>query len=84
MDYFIIKYAKMRQQEIQQEFEAIHRARMSRPEGVNRQHGEVAFAMHAKAARDEMKDLAREFQELTTKTPVDTPNIDKLKIHLQR
>ena len=45
---------------------------------------EVAFAMHAKAARDEMKDLGREFQELTTKTSVDTPIIDKLKIHLQR
>jgi 2-dehydropantoate 2-reductase len=45
---------------------------------------EVAFAMHAKSARDEMKDLAREFQELTTKTSVDTPNIDKLEIHLQR
>jgi len=45
---------------------------------------EVAFAMHAKAARDEMKDLAREFQELTTKTSMDTTNIDKLKIYLQR
>ena len=41
MDYFIIKYSKMRQQEIQQEFEAIHRARMSRPKGVNRRHGEA-------------------------------------------
>ena len=41
MNYFIIEYAKMRQQEIQQEFEAIHRARMSRPEGLNRQHGEA-------------------------------------------
>lgn len=41
MDYFIIKYSKMRQQEIQQEFEAIHRARMSRPKGVNSRHGEA-------------------------------------------
>ena len=40
---------------------------------------EVAFAMHAKAARDEMKDLAREFQELIAKTSVDTPNIDTLR-----
>jgi len=40
MNYFIFEYAKMRQQEIQQEFEAIHRARMSRPKGVNWQHGE--------------------------------------------
>ena len=40
---------------------------------------EVAFAMHAKAARDEMEDLAREFQELIGKTSVDTPNIDTLR-----
>ena len=40
---------------------------------------EVAFAMHAKAARDEMEDLAREFQELTGKTSVETPNIDRLR-----
>jgi len=36
---------------------------------------EVAFAMHARAARDEMKALACEFKELITKTSVDTPNI---------
>ena len=40
---------------------------------------EVAFAMHAKSARDEMEDLAREFQELTERTSVDTPNIDTLR-----
>lgn len=40
---------------------------------------EVAFAMHAKAARDEMQDLAREFQELTDRTSVETPNIDALR-----
>lgn len=40
---------------------------------------EVAFAMHAKAARDEMEDLARDFQELTARTSVDTPNIDTLR-----
>ena len=39
MDYFIIKYSKMRQQEIRQEFEVIHKARMSRPEGINRRSG---------------------------------------------
>jgi 2-dehydropantoate 2-reductase len=39
---------------------------------------EVAFAMHAQAARDEMKELAREFQELTARTSVGTPNIDTL------
>jgi 2-dehydropantoate 2-reductase len=40
---------------------------------------EVAYAMHAKAARDEMEDLAREFQKLTATTSVDTPNIDTLR-----
>jgi 2-dehydropantoate 2-reductase len=40
---------------------------------------EVAFAMHARAARDEMEALAQEFQELTAKTSVDTPNIDRLR-----
>ena len=40
---------------------------------------EVAFAMHAKAARDEMEDLARDFQELAARTSVDTPNIDTLR-----
>ena len=39
---------------------------------------EVAFAMHAKAARDEMKALAHEFQELTARTSVDTPNLHTL------
>jgi hypothetical protein len=40
---------------------------------------EVAFAMHARAARDEMGDLAREFKELTGRTSVDTPNIEALR-----
>ena len=40
---------------------------------------EVAFAMHAKAARDEMEALAREFQELAARTSVETPNIDTLR-----
>ena len=39
----------------------------------------VAFAMHARAAHDEMGDLAREFQKLTARTSVDTPNIDALR-----
>ncbi len=33
----------------------------------------VLFGFHAKATRDEMEDLAREFQELTARTSVDTP-----------
>ena len=40
---------------------------------------EVALAMHAKAARGEMENLAREFQVLTARTPIDTPNIDTLR-----
>ena len=40
---------------------------------------EVAFAMHARAARDEMADLAREFKELIARTSVDTPNIEALR-----
>ena len=43
---------------------------------------EVAFTMHAKAARDEMKDLAREFQELAARTSVDTPNTDTLRNYI--
>ena len=39
----------------------------------------IAFAMHAKAARDEMGDLAREFQDLTSETSVETPNLDALR-----
>ncbi len=45
---------------------------------------EVAFALHAKAARDEMEELASEFQELTAKTSIDTPNIDKLRNFIGR
>jgi len=40
---------------------------------------EIAFAMHAEAARDEMEDLAREFQRLTAMSSVETPNIDTLR-----
>ena len=40
---------------------------------------EVAFAMHARAARDEMGDLAREFQSLIAQTSIATPNIDLLR-----
>ena len=40
---------------------------------------EVAFAMHAMAAQDEMRSLANDFQELINKTSVDTPNINMLR-----
>jgi hypothetical protein len=39
---------------------------------------EVAFAMHARAARDEMKDLAREFQELAARTSIETASMNRL------
>lgn len=43
---------------------------------------EIAFAMHARAARDEFQDLAREFDQLVAKTSLDTPNIDNLKSYI--
>lgn len=45
---------------------------------------EVAFAMHAKAAREELRSLAREFQELTARTSVETPNIERLTGYMAR
>jgi 2-dehydropantoate 2-reductase len=40
---------------------------------------EVGFALHARAARDEVRVLADEFQSLIDKTSVETPNIDTLR-----
>ena len=40
---------------------------------------EIAFAMHARAARDEMGELTNEFQSLIQQTSVETPNINLLK-----
>ena len=40
---------------------------------------EIAFAMHARTARDEMAALAHEFHELTASTPVETPCLDALR-----
>ena len=40
---------------------------------------EVAYSMHAKAALDEMRELADEFRSLIEKTSIETPNIDRLK-----
>ena len=41
---------------------------------------EVAFAMHALSARDEMIELAAEFQTLVEQTSISTPNIDSLRV----
>lgn len=45
----------------------------------NTKYGEIGFAMHAKAAADEMRELGIEFKTLIDKTSVKTPNIDKLR-----
>ena len=42
---------------------------------------EIAFSLHARAARDEMKELAAEFRSLIERTSVETPNIDLLEDH---
>jgi 2-dehydropantoate 2-reductase len=43
---------------------------------------EVAFALHAAAARDEMMELTDEFQGLIERTSIETPNIDLLKSYV--
>lgn len=43
---------------------------------------EIAFALHAGAARDEMGELAEEFHSLIDQTSVETPNIDTLRDYL--
>ena len=43
---------------------------------------EVAFALHARAAQDEMRALAGEFLSLIQKTSVKTPNIDTLRDYI--
>ena len=54
-------------------------SRMSVKGLLESRRAEVAFAMHAQAARDEMADLAREFETLIVKTSVDTPYLDTLR-----
>jgi 2-dehydropantoate 2-reductase len=49
---------------------------------LNSKFAEVAFALHAKVARDEMKGLTDEFRSLINKTSVETPNIDKLNKYI--
>lgn len=44
---------------------------------------EVAFARHARAARDEMRELAKEFRSLTEQTSVSTPHIDLLRSYTE-
>jgi 2-dehydropantoate 2-reductase len=45
---------------------------------------EIAFSMHAKAAQDEMKELADEFRSLIEATSVETPNVDQLMDYVDK
>ena len=49
---------------------------------LNSKFAEIAFAMHARSARDEFQDLAHEFEQLAATASVDTPNIDSLKDYI--
>jgi 2-dehydropantoate 2-reductase len=40
---------------------------------------EVAYSLHAKAAQDEMRELAYEFRSLIERASIETPNIDRLE-----
>ena len=43
---------------------------------------EIAFAMHARASKDEMVEIAQEFQGLIERTTVATPSIDALRRYM--
>jgi|LGVF01.1.fsa_nt_gb 2-dehydropantoate 2-reductase len=49
---------------------------------IESRFAEIAFALHARAARDEMEELAEEFQSLIDQTSVETPNINTLRDYL--
>jgi hypothetical protein len=46
---------------------------------LNSRFAEIAYALHARAAADEMKCLADEFEILIDRSGLPTPNIDKLR-----
>lgn len=46
---------------------------------IESKFAEVAFAMHARSARDEMETLVCEFSTLVERTSVETPNLDALR-----
>jgi 2-dehydropantoate 2-reductase len=48
----------------------------------NTKYAEIGFAMHAKAALDEMKELTKEFKILIDKSCVKTPIIDILRSYI--
>jgi 2-dehydropantoate 2-reductase len=43
---------------------------------------EIAFSLHARAAQDEMRELADEFRSLIERTSIETPNIDLLRDYI--
>ncbi len=45
---------------------------------LNSKFAEVAFSMHARSGRDEMRELAKEFRSLIEETNIETPNFDLL------
>ena len=49
---------------------------------VNSQYFEIVIAHHANAARDEMQQLANEFQAPARQTSIDTPAIDQLETYI--
>jgi 2-dehydropantoate 2-reductase len=49
---------------------------------LNSKFAEIGFAMHAKAALDEMKALSKEFKILTDNTSVKTPYINELSRYI--
>lgn len=50
--------------------------------GLATPRAELVLAAHARAARDEMQQLALEFQQLALEAGVPTPNIDNLVLYL--
>jgi 2-dehydropantoate 2-reductase len=48
----------------------------------NTKYAEIGFAIHAKAALNEIKELTKEFRSLIDKTSVNTPNIDMLRSYI--
>ena len=49
---------------------------------VNTRYFEIVIVRHANAARDEMQQLANEFQALARQASIDTPAIDQLETYI--
>ncbi|ESA37106.1 ketopantoate reductase [Leptolyngbya sp. Heron Island J] len=49
---------------------------------VSTRYFEIVIARHANAARDEMQQLAKEFQTLAHQASIDTPAIDQLETYI--